>query len=91
MQIRTSACSTVNVFGQFVLSDPCVVVHLFSKRAPRACTARPFLAQCVLAEQMYHLIRDAKSLLGTSHSAYVATSTESDGAKIDGFLYPNFM
>ena len=22
----------------------------------------------------------------TSHSAYVATSTESDGAKIDGFL-----
>ena len=30
-------------------------------------------------------------LWGTSHSAYVATSTESDGAKIDGFLYPNFM
>ena len=27
----------------------------------------------------------------TSHSAYVATSTKSDGAKIDGFLYPNFM
>ena len=26
-----------------------------------------------------------------SYSAYVATSTESDGAKIDGFLYPNFM
>ena len=27
----------------------------------------------------------------TSHSAYVATSTESQGVKIDGFLYPNFM
>ena len=27
----------------------------------------------------------------TSHSAYVATSTESDGAKINGFLDPNFM
>ena len=27
----------------------------------------------------------------TSHSAYVATSTESHGVKIDGFLYPNFM
>ena len=32
-----------------------------------------------------------KSLLRTSHSAYVATSTESNGVKIDGFLYPNFM
>ena len=27
----------------------------------------------------------------TSHSAYVATSTESNGVKIDGFLYPNYM
>ena len=27
----------------------------------------------------------------TSHSAYAATSTESDRVKIDGFLYPNFM
>ena len=27
----------------------------------------------------------------TSHSAYVGTSTESEGVKIDGFLYPNFM
>ena len=26
-----------------------------------------------------------------SHSAYVATSTELHGVKIDGFLYPNFM
>ena len=26
-----------------------------------------------------------------SHSAYVATSTESHGVKIDGFLHPNFM
>ena len=26
-----------------------------------------------------------------SHSAYVATLTELEGAKIDGFLYPNFM
>ena len=27
----------------------------------------------------------------TSHSAYVATSTESYGVKINGFFYPNFM
>ena len=27
----------------------------------------------------------------TSHPAYDATSTESNGVKIDGFLYPNFM
>ena len=27
----------------------------------------------------------------TSHSAYDATLTESDGVKIDGFLYSNFM
>ena len=28
--------------------------------------------------------------LYTSHSAYVAISTKSDGVKIDEFLYPNF-
>ena len=28
---------------------------------------------------------------GTSHSAYVATSTETSGVKIDGFLHPNLM
>ena len=28
---------------------------------------------------------------GTSHSAYVATSTESNGVKIDGLLPPNFL
>ena len=27
----------------------------------------------------------------TSHSAYIAMSTESDGVKIDALLYPNFM
>ena len=27
----------------------------------------------------------------TCHSAYNATSTKSDGVKIDGFLYQNFM
>ena len=27
----------------------------------------------------------------TSHSAYVATATESDGVKIDGLLPPNFL
>ena len=27
----------------------------------------------------------------TSHSAYVATVTESDGVKIDGLLPPNFL
>ena len=29
--------------------------------------------------------------VGTSTSAYVATSTESEGVKFDEFLYPNFM
>ena len=29
--------------------------------------------------------------IGTGHSAYVATETESDGAKIDGLLPPNFL
>ena len=29
--------------------------------------------------------------LYTSHSAYVATSTELHGVKIDGCLYPSFM
>ena len=27
----------------------------------------------------------------TSHSAYAATETESNGAKIDGLLPPNFL
>ena len=31
------------------------------------------------------------SWLVTSHSAYVATETESDGAKIDGLLPPNLL
>ena len=31
--------STVNLLGQYVLSDSCLVVHLISKRAARACTA----------------------------------------------------
>ena len=31
-----------------------------------------------------------KTSQGTSHSAYVATSTESDGVKFDGLLPPNF-
>ena len=31
-----------------------------------------------------------KGCLCTSHSAYIATSTESNGAKIDGLLNPNF-
>ena len=29
--------------------------------------------------------------VNTSHSAYDAMLTESNGVKIDGFLYPNFM
>ena len=31
------------------------------------------------------------AFLYTSHSAYVATETESNGAKIDGFLQPNLL
>ena len=33
----------------------------------------------------------AQDRLHTSHSAYVATKTELDGAKIDGLLPPNFL
>ena len=54
---------TVHVLGQYVLSGPIVAVHLFSKRAPLACTARHPLAGCMLGEQMYCYVRDAKSLL----------------------------
>ena len=32
-----------------------------------------------------------KNTYYTSHSAYVATATESDGVKIDGLLPPNFL
>ena len=32
-----------------------------------------------------------KMIVFTSYSAYDATLLESDGVKIDGFLYPNFM
>ena len=31
------------------------------------------------------------TLVVTSHSAYVATVTKSDGVKIDGLLPPNFL
>ena len=27
-----------SILGRYVLSDPCVVVHLFSKHAPQTCT-----------------------------------------------------
>ena len=55
---------TVNVLGQYVLTGPIVAVHLFSMPASRVCTARRPLARCVLAEQMYCYVWDAKSLLG---------------------------
>ena len=35
--------------------------------------------------------RPGGTYMGTSHSANVATSTESHGVKIDGFLNPNFI
>ena len=35
--------------------------------------------------------RSAEYSKFTGHSAYVATETESDGAKIDGLLPPNFL
>ena len=38
---------------QYVLSNTSLVVHLFSKRAPRVCTAKRLPARCMLAEQMY--------------------------------------
>ena len=42
---------SAGALGQYVLSDSYVVVHLFSKGAPRACTAQCSLAWYVLAEQ----------------------------------------
>ena len=47
-------CGHSRSIPQYVLSDTSLVVHSFSKRAPRACTARRSPARCVLAEQMYH-------------------------------------
>ena len=35
-------------------------------------------------------LREAEYLIFTSHSAYVATATETVGVKIDGLLPPNF-
>ena len=58
-----SIASTVNVLEQYVLSGPIVVVHLFSKRAPQACTARRSPARYMLAEQMYHNNGAAKNIL----------------------------
>ena len=59
MVVKISIHTTVNVLGQYVLSNPYVVVHLFSKCALRAAFAAP----CVLAEQVYHYIRVAKNIL----------------------------
>ena len=63
---------TVKVLGQYVLTGPIVAVHLFSTRAPRACTARRPPARCMLAEQMYCYVRDAKSLLGCRSTVILA-------------------
>ena len=69
-----------------------------------ACMHHPlefsiYLISLEIKYLMYRNIRDQTidseeaiwSLLYTSHSAYVATSTELHGVKIDGFLYSNFM
>ena len=37
------------------------------------------------------VVQSTKQSFCTSHSAYVATSTESNGVKIDGLLPPNFL
>ena len=49
-----------------------------------------------MAIEKIKILRDilelpAKHHYYTSHSAYVATATESDGVKIDGLLPPNFL
>ena len=41
-----------SILGQYVLSDPYVVVHLFSPASSTQCTLL-----CVLAKQVYHNIR----------------------------------
>jgi hypothetical protein len=47
---------TVNTLGQYVLSNPYVVVHLVSKLATWVCTGG-------LLEQVYHYIMVAKNIL----------------------------
>ena len=49
---------TRSILGQFVLSDPTVVVNLFSKQMP--CSAQ---LRCALAEQEYHYKRVTKNIL----------------------------
>ena len=43
------------------------------------------------SQSIHASLAGTASTLGTSHSAHVAMLTESDGVKIDGTLYPNFM
>ena len=38
-----------------------------------------------------HTVASVTSTWYTSHSAYVATETESDGVKVGGLLPPNFL
>ena len=49
---------TVNVLGKYVLSNPYVAVHIFSKHAAWVC-----IAQYLLVEQVYHYIRVVKNIL----------------------------
>ena len=47
--------------GQYVLSDPFVVVHFLLPHGELQLCA-PLAAQCQPAEQVYHYIQDAKSI-----------------------------
>ena len=72
-QSLTNTMGTVNVLEQYVLSDPCLVVHFVQPGVHRAATPRGVrqvtrhaqLNKARAAEQMYSYIRVAKRILGS--------------------------
>ena len=68
-----------------------------SKRTGRSAISTIYTIQGIRGQSgVFNLALREKNIqfklcLITSHSAYVATSTELQGVKIDGILYPNFI
>ena len=69
--------------------------------AQKAIVRCEFLHIFAISSSSRHIVKYLKDFLwysstletysNTSHSAYVATSTEAHGVKINEFLHPNFM
>ena len=69
----------------------------------KSCIYPPFQTKSSIFPTIYHCFYESSQNFQnfgikypsfgkiSSHSAYDATSTESNGVKINGFLYPNFM